>query len=288
MVMRALTSPPTPLPGAALFTVVGQPISHSRSPLIHRLFAEQFGLALQYERLEVSPGSLHDALTALRRLECRGLNVTVPLKAEAFALASRHQPRAARAGVANTLWWDEQEALVADNTDGAGLIADLTVNWKLPLVGANILLLGAGGAAQGVLPALLDATPASISVHNRTAERAIALVTRFRARGTVTLCEKVTTPFDLVVNATSTGIHGEVPALPTGAIASTTRCYDLYYASTETSFLATARQLGAQYRRDGFGMLVEQAAEAFWLWHGIRPNTRQVIQALRPSPASTF
>ncbi len=276
---------PVHLPGAILCVVVGKPIAHSRSPVIHRLFAEQFQLPLQYERLLVEPGFLSAAVGALRRLACRGVNVTVPLKAEAASLADIRTDAVELAGAANTLWWSDTAKLVADNTDGIGLIQDLSQNLGMRLGGARILILGAGGAAAGVIGPLLASGPALICVVNRRVERAEALVTRFRtasALTVLTLPTRLSAPFDLIINATSAGLSGEVPDFPREAVGPQTLCYDMFYAEGETAFMRHCRAMGAERIWDGFGMLVEQAAAAFERWHGVAPKTAPVIQCLRP------
>jgi shikimate dehydrogenase len=276
---------PTRLANAILCAVVGTPIAHSRSPLIHRLFAEQFGIALQYERIEVPPGGLSEVLQQLQTVGCRGVNVTVPLKAEAMACAVARTAGVDLTGAANTLWWTETQQLAADNTDGAGLIVDLTHHWGIDLEGKDVLLLGAGGAAAGIIPSLLAAKPGLLRVLNRDSRRAAALVQRFKTLGPI--CElaqgaSLTEPVNVLINATSAGVADQVPDFPGGAVTALTRCYDLYYASGETPFLAHVRRLGANYCRDGLGMLVEQAAVSFERWHGVRPDTAPVLASLRP------
>lgn len=272
-----------PLPGARFCCVVGSPIVHSRSPLVHRIFAEQFGLALHYEKFEVKAGELDKAVLALRALGCIGLNATVPLKEEACGLASYLTPRAARAKAANTLWWDIDARLSADNTDGLGLINDLTLSRTLVIRNSRILLLGAGGAAAGVIPALLDAEPASIVIVNRTHGRAQALLQRFEMSGRLSVSTSEATftkPFDLVINATAASVASSVPVVGVGAIGPGTVCYDMFYSREETTFLRWARAQGARRCRDGLGMLIEQAAAAFFRWHGRNPDTAPVFAAL--------
>ncbi|MGH8598840.1 MAG: shikimate dehydrogenase [Gammaproteobacteria bacterium] len=273
-----------PLVSAAFCCVVGSPIAHSRSPLIHRLFAEQFNLKLQYEKFEVQPGTLQAALAQLRQVGCLGVNVTVPLKEEAQSLAWTPTSRSKLAQAANTLWWDDDYRLYADNTDGVGLVADLVATQTLELRGSRILLLGAGGAAAGAIPALLDAGPRSLVVVNRNPTRAQALVRRFSTTTRIHDCPAqapFTEPFDLIVNATSASIAGLAPEVGAGAIGPNSVCYDLYYSREETAFLRWARERGARVCRDGLGMLIEQAAAAFFRWHGCMPDTRSVFSALK-------
>lgn len=276
---------PLPIPGAALCVVVGFPVSHSRSPFIHRAFAEQCGLPLQYERMEVQPGQLRAALASLRALDCRGVNVTVPLKGEAAALAMHGSEAVRLAGVANTLWWDAQGDLQADNTDGTGLLRDLRENWGLNLARMRVIILGAGGAAAGIIPPLLGAGVATLTVVNRDQARAEALVRRFSGLGTLAALPMEAPGLvgaDLIINATSAGLQGGTPAFPPAWLTPETRCYDLSYAASETPFLARCRaSVSGCLLRDGLGMLVEQAAESFARWHGFRPSTPRVLAALR-------
>lgn len=268
---------------AKTYCVVGSPIAHSKSPRIHERFARQFGLSLRYERVEVQPGALARFARGFFADGGDGMNVTVPLKEEAVQAADVVQPRAATAGAANTLWQSAAGELVADNTDGAGLVRDLTRNAGFALAGRSILLVGAGGAARGVIPALLAERPASLVVANRTAARAEALATRFAPLGPIASrpLDRAGAGYDLVINATSLSMAGAVPGLDPAAIAPESLCVDLFYAPAETAFLAWCGQQGAQRRRDGLGMLVEQAAVAFALWHGLEPATAPVIALLR-------
>lgn len=265
------------------FCVVGSPIGHSRSPGIHTAFAQQFGIELIYERVEVAPGDLAAAVDEFRTAGGRGMNVTVPLKEEAWSLAEIRSPRAALAGAANTLWF-EGGRLAAENTDGLGLVRDLGANHGVELEDREILLLGAGGAARGVLPALLEAGPSRVTISNRSAARAEALVTAFAAHGRVASLAWGAAPDDppdLVINATSLSLHGELPPLGAAVIAPGTVCYDMVYARDGTPFTRWAEAHGARLALDGLGMLVEQAAAAFEVWHGCAPRTAGVIEAMR-------
>ncbi|MGD9604114.1 MAG: shikimate dehydrogenase [Gammaproteobacteria bacterium] len=277
-----LSPPLHRIPGAVLCAVVGQPIAHSRSPTIHRLFAEQCGLALQYERLEVAPGTLAEALAALRALDCRGVNVTVPLKEEAAALAAARAPAVVAAGAANTLWW-EGEAVSAANTDGVGLLADLVRNLGVTLRGRRILLLGAGGAAAGVIGPLLEAEPAELLILNRNPARAESLRARFADDPRLGILRPgdATGAWEVIINATAAGLAGAGPALPGGAVRPDTFCYDMGYGAEQTPFLRHCVTQGARRVADGLGMLVEQAAAAFALWHGRAPDSGPVLAALR-------
>ena len=237
-------------------------------------------MALCYEKREVRPGTVTASLAGFRGEGVLGLNVTLPLKEEAFAAADVHHPRAAEAEAANTLWFDQHGRINADNTDGHGLLGDLA-RVGVALRDASVLLLGAGGAARGVLGALLAAYPARLAVMNRTPARAEALATRYRIES-LPPDRMFTQPFDVVINATSIGLTGvsELPLSPS-AVGSGTACYDMVYGSAETAFLRWAAGCGATRRYDGLGMLVGQAAEAFRLWHGPTPNVQPVIDFLR-------
>ena len=266
------------------FCVVGHPVTHSKSPYIHAAFAAQTGRRLAYERIAVEPGDLAAAVDEFRAIAGSGMNVTVPLKEEAWALAHERRPRARVAGAANTLWFDPSGNTVVDNTDGAGLVRDLETNHGLTLAGARILLIGAGGAARGVWPSLLAAVPAALLVSNRTHDKAAALAQATDTDIATGVLEWGVAPdraFDLVINATSLSLLGEVPALAEAAFDETTVCYDMMYGPGPTPFMAWAQQRGVRRVIDGLGMLVEQAALAFELWHGVKPATTPVIEALR-------
>lgn len=266
------------------FCVVGQPIAHSKSPQIHRAFAVQTGRVLEYVRAEVAPGALADAVAEFRAAGGVGMNVTLPLKEEALGLAATSRPRARMAGAANTLWFELDGCLAADNTDGVGLVRDLECNHGLALAGQRILVLGAGGAARGVVPALREAGAAAITVSNRSPARAVALVEHFEPWQVIEVLPwggVPARPFDVVVNATSSSLGGVLPALAPSAVRSTTLCYDMAYGDGPTPFQQFTRTLGVAHACDGLGMLVEQAAAAFEIWHGIRPATAPVIEQLR-------
>jgi shikimate dehydrogenase len=264
------------------YAVFGHPVSHSRSPWIHARFAELTGQELEYVARDVAPGAFEAALAEFLSEGGRGLNVTVPHKLAAFSAADVLTSRARHAGAVNTLAL-QQAGLLGDNTDGAGLLRDLQSNLGITLHGSRILVAGAGGAARGAIPALLDARPREIVVANRTIGKAVALASRFAADGPVrgVSLEGVEGPFDLIVNATSASLSGEVPALPLGALGKGTFCYDMAYGAGPTAFVQWARGRGASGVADGTGMLVEQAAESFELWRGLRPPTRVVLEELR-------
>ncbi|OJW83908.1 shikimate dehydrogenase [Thiobacillus sp. 65-1402] len=259
------------------YAVFGHPIAHSKSPLIHAAFARQTGQDMTYEAILAPLDGFADSVAQFIAAGGRGANVTVPFKEQAFALASRLSPRAEQAGAVNTLTFDAG-GIRGDNTDGAGLVADLTRNLHCVSGGKRILLLGAGGAARGVIEPLLDLRPAEFVIANRTVGRAQELAEQF-GRG-VAACgfDALHTPFDLVINATAASLAGELPPLSPRVFAAGALAYDMMYGR-DTPFLGFARAHGAA-TADGLGMLVEQAAEAFYLWRGVRPDTAPVIAAL--------
>jgi len=260
--------------------VVGSPIAHSRSPVIHRLFAEQCGIALEYSKREVQPGTLASFVRECRESGVTGLNVTLPLKEEAVALAGLVHPRAKVAGAANTLWFDASGVIQADNTDGTGLLRDLA-HHGVSIRGSSVLLIGAGGAARGVLPALLAESPQQVTLMNRTQARAEALAAK-HALTVLPMNAGITTAFDVVINSTSIGIgEDQALTLSPSLVDAHTRCYDLVYAPDMTPFQRWAQANGVHKPLDGLGMLVEQAAEAFRIWHGPTVETAPVIALLR-------
>ena len=260
------------------YAVFGHPIAHSKSPLIHAAFARQTGEVLSYEAILAPLDGFAASLADFAAHSGRGANVTVPFKEEAFRLAASKTPRAATAGAVNTLTFTEA-GLVGDNTDGAGLVTDLTRNRGRELAGARILLLGAGGAARGVIGPLLDCAPARIVIANRTVEKAVALARLFGDRVTGCGFDAPDSAFDVIVNATSASLAGDLPPLSSAVFGPHTLAYDMMYGR-DTPFLARARAAGAA-TADGLGMLVEQAAEAFFVWRGVRPDTGPVIASLR-------
>lgn len=262
---------------------MGYPVSHSRSPVIHRLFALQTGQNLQYELLQVPPEKLESALRQFQSTGGKGLNITLPHKSEVAALADRLSERAEIAGAVNTVSFTDDE-IVGDNTDGVGLMRDLRVNMNLPIEGANILILGAGGATRGIVRPLLGAKAASVMIANRTLAKAEALVEHFSSFGPVYACSFDDVPktvhYTLIINATSAGVKGKTPPYPGRAVTDTTFCYDLSYGLTPTPFSRWASEQGAARSVMGWGMLVEQAAESFFLWRGVRPKTDAVLKQL--------
>jgi len=281
-IMASLFCPAVEVNAMDRYAVIGNPVAHSLSPVIHALFARQTGEAIEYGTLLVERGDFARQARAFFDAGARGANVTLPFKVEAFAFAQSRSERAALAGAANFLA-ARDEGIHADNTDGAGLVADLTRNLRVALEGRRILLVGAGGAARGVLGPLLGQSPARVVIANRTPERARELRERFAALGEVEargLGDLGELPFDLVLNATSTSTHGEPLALSPRVFRASTLAYDMAYGAPAQPFLERARAQGAR-AVDGLGMLVEQAAESFELWRGRRPATAPVIAHLR-------
>ena len=266
------------------FAVIGHPVAHSLSPRIHAAFGRQTGIVLDYAALDVLPEDLATALTDFAARGGSGANITLPHKTAAAALCTRLTERAQRAGAANTLIRDGA-GWVGDNTDGVGLVRDLTERHGQDLRGRRVLLLGAGGAASGVAPALLDAGIADLFIVNRTPERADALADALGQPGRVhpRYFEDLDAigGFDLIVNATSAGRGASFPSLPQSLIAPRCDAVDLSYGEAAVGFLAWARAFGADRIIDGLGMLVEQAAESFQCWHGVRPETDPVYAMLR-------
>lgn len=270
------------------YAVVGNPVAHSKSPTIHAEFARQTGQDLVYERLLAPLDGFATAVQRFRGEGGKGLNVTVPFKLEAFRLAHEHSERAREAGAVNVLKF-EGDHVFGDNTDGLGLVRDIEVNLAISLRGRRILLLGAGGAAQGVLGPLLAAAPSRVVVGNRTPERALQLVERFRQARPASdlsaraLANLVGSSFDVIINATSASLQDAPLELPNGIFAQGALAYDMMYGKGSTPFLSFARGDGAAVVADGLGMLVEQAAESFFIWRGVRPHTAPVIESLRRS-----
>ncbi len=280
-----------------LYAVFGNPIAHSKSPLIHAAFAAATGQDLRYEARLAPVDGFAAAISAFVAAGGRGANVTVPFKEEAFRLSTRLSERAARAGAVNTLSFADGE-IHGDNTDGAGLVRDIVHNLGFALAGRRILLLGAGGAARGVIAPLLAERPASLCIANRSADKAQVLAAAFAdlaapqggflrdAVDAGSFGETAGKSFDLVINATSASLSGSSLPLPADLFAAGSLAYDMMYGKGETPFLALARQQGAARLADGLGMLAEQAAEAFCVWRGIRPQTAAVLADLRAGLAA--
>lgn len=273
----------------AQFAVFGHPIGHSLSPQIHRAFAQQFGIELDYRTIDAMPDDFAAAVQRFFVGGGCGANVTLPHKAAAFALADTRSEAATRAGSANVLTRLTDGRLAAHNTDGAGMVRDLTERHDMDLRGHTALLLGAGGAAHGVAWNLLDAGVETLTIVNRSPEAADGLADAIGepARAHTRYWEDLANigSYDLIVNATSAGVLGVSLQLPFSLIGARALCYDLSYGTAAGSFLAWAKTAGARYAFDGLGMLVETAADAFELWHGRRPDTEPVYQSLRHQPA---
>jgi shikimate dehydrogenase len=266
------------------YAVMGNPIAHSKSPRIHSLFAEQTGEAVHYTAIQVDPGGLEQAVGNFVASGGKGLNITVPFKQDAWQLVDTRSDRAEVAGAVNTIKIEDSK-LFGDNTDGIGLVNDLVRNNGIVLKHKRILLMGAGGAARGVLSPLLEQTPELLLIANRTESRARDLAEEFSDLGHVVGCgydeTLATQQFDVLINATAASLQGELPDLPDGIIAEAGTCYDMMYGTEPTPFMQWAERHGAMTILDGLGMLVEQAAESFTLWRGVRPDTGPVIKILR-------
>ena len=265
------------------YGVVGHPVAHSWSPFIHGMFAKATAQNLVYRLFDISP---HDfRREALRMLTggVRGLNITLPHKQAAAELVNELTARAERAQAVNTIAFFKDTLLLGDNTDGLGLTADLERNLGITLADKRILILGAGGAVRGVLGPLLERELRSLTIANRTPDRARKLAAEFADLGSISGCgfgDLKGPPYDLIINATSAGLHGEMPDMPVGLVGEETICYDMAYGRGHTPFTLWAKSLHAARTTKGWGMLVEQAAESFLLWRGIRPDTQPVLQAL--------
>ena len=264
------------------YGLFGYPVRHSWSPFIHGLFARQTGQDMVYRLYESPPERFRSDVLEFFADGGQGINVTLPHKRAAAELVNELTPRAEQADAVNTIA-RRNGRLVGDNTDGVGLLADLTRNLGLSWAAPRILILGAGGAARGAIGPLLSLEPRVLVISNRTPERALALAEEFAPLGPVSSCtfdELQLQHFDLILNATSASLRGEVPAIPDGVVDAMTTCYDMAYGLGETPFTAWAKRLGAGRAEQGWGMLVEQGAESFELWRGVRPDTRPVLEAL--------
>jgi shikimate dehydrogenase len=265
------------------YAVMGNPVGHSKSPIIHRMFAEQFNIPLEYNAILVEQGHFAEAVQEFAAAGGDGLNITVPFKLEAWKIADVRSSRAEIAGAVNTLKIEGSGTLFGDNTDGEGIVKDIVVNLEKPLSGAKVLVIGAGGAVRGVLGPVLAAGPAHLHIINRTASRADELVGVFGKAGQLTAAglDRPGDAYDVVINGTAASLQGEVPDLPASIFGDNALAYDMMYGKELTPFLEWSRDNGAAQWSDGLGMLVEQAAESFRLWHGVSPDTAPVIRALR-------
>jgi len=266
------------------YGVVGHPIAHSWSPFIHGRFAYETGQSLNYRLYDFTPEEFHARVREFFKQGGRGLNITVPHKIAAMDLAHDLTARAGQAGAVNTLAIRDDDTLLGDNTDGAGLVRDLCHNQSIILTHRRVLIIGAGGAARGVLAPLLALSPTEIVIANRTSERAETLAKTFEKLGTTRGVGFSDIPggvFDLIINATSASLSGDTPDVPTTVVGPETVCYDMAYGKTDTSFVRWALKHGCTRALQGWGMLVEQAAESFRIWRGIRPETATVLAALK-------
>jgi shikimate dehydrogenase len=265
------------------YAVMGNPIAHSKSPFIHTLFAEQTGQRLVYDKLLVPLDGFEAAVADFQAGGGKGLNITVPFKQQAWAAVDALSERAERGGAVNTIHFEPDGRRFGDNTDGVGLIRDLRNNHGVAVSRRRVLVLGAGGAVRGLLPALLQEIPAEVVIANRTAAKAEELAQQFGGALPVQGCgfeALAGDGFDIIVNGTSAGLADKVPPLP-DALARDAVCYDMVYSDKPTAFVRWAQARGAAQALDGLGMLVEQAAEAFFLWRGVSPDTAPVIATLR-------
>ncbi len=270
------------------YAVMGNPIAHSKSPMIHALFAKQTDQNLEYGAIPVEIGQFNEAVAGFQAEGGKGLNVTVPFKRDAWRLVDERSECAELAGAVNTIVIREDGSLYGDNTDGVGMVRDIVQNQGVTIEGKKVLILGAGGAVRGVLGPLLQQQPAEVVIANRTPERAQELADAFEEYGNVDGCgfdDLDGSRYEIVINGTSASLKGEVPPLPEGILAKNAFCYDMMYGGEPTAFMNWAEEEGCQMTSDGLGMLVEQAAESFNIWRGVRPDTAAVIRGVREAIA---
>lgn len=268
------------------YGIMGNPIQHSKSPIIHRLFAEQTGQQIQYSPMLVDLNGLAEALEQFQAEGGKGVNITLPFKHRAFTLVDAMTERAQKAEAINTIKFNEDGTRFGDNTDGIGLIKDLKVNQGFTIKNTRVLILGAGGAVRGILDAILTEKPKEVVITNRTESKADALAEDFADAGNVQACPLdllENNSFDLVINGTSASLQGEMLDLPGSILKEGALCYDMVYGRGMTPFLRWAKEQGSEYCLTGIGMLVEQAAESFALWRNVKPNTKPVLAALAES-----
>jgi len=267
------------------YAVVGHPIEHSRSPVIHQLFARQTEQNIVYELIDAAPEAFETAVRGFGAAGGKGLNVTVPHKLAAYELCDELGPEAEKANAVNTISFLAQGRLRGDNTDGIGFVRDLTETLDEPVEDHRVLILGAGGAARGILLPLVESSPTLLVLANRTIERAEKMIAEIepteslKALTFVELADEP--PFDIVINATSAGLHGEEPPFPPACVGTESFCYDLAYSLKDTPFVLWARANDAREAVQGWGMLIEQAAESFLIWRGVRPDTAPILKQLR-------
>ena len=276
------------MPGSDRYTVIGHPIAHSQSPKIHGLFAAQTGQNITYDATDIAPEDLASRFIEFFSHGGAGMNVTVPHKQHVLPLVDQLSARAKLAGAVNTVIKLESGGLLGDNTDGIGLVTDMMQNLGAELKDARILILGAGGATRGIVPVLQTMKPQLLMISNRNAGKAIELAKGFDTEGNLSGCgyaDLSSKAYDIIIHATSAGLKGSLPQFPDGVIGTDSFCYDLSYSNVDTPFITKAKSLGCKNSYDGFGMLVEQAAAAFELWRGVKPDTQSVIAALRQNQA---
>jgi shikimate dehydrogenase len=270
------------------YAVFGHPVSHSKSPAIHQQFAKQFGLDISYEAIDVPEGEFEKTVNEFIKAGGQGLNITVPYKLEAWQLADSRSDRAELAGAVNTFKFETGKEgdtkIIGDNTDGIGLVTDIQKNLQFLINDKKVLVLGAGGAVRGVLAPLLDCSPKVLVIANRTVSKAEALAEAFKEKGHIDVCgfeDLAGQQFDLVINGTAASLKGEVPPIPETIFAEQALAYDMMYSNKPTLFMVWAAAHGAEKVADGLGMLVEQAAESFYIWCKKRPDTGSVMKTLR-------
>lgn len=268
------------------YAVIGNPVAHTKSPMLQMAFARQCHQDIDYGMVLGPLDGFVDAVRQFQRAGGKGMNITVPFKLEAFALADERTPRAQAAGAVNMFTFRDDGTILADNTDGVGIVRDITQNMGCRFAGQRVLLLGAGGAVRGALLPMLGERPAEIFIANRTADKAAALARQFAAQAGATQLvgggfADIDGRFDIIINGTASSLTGEVPPLPASAWGADALAYDMYYAKEPTPFMRAAQAAGVQRTSDGLGMVIEQGAECFFLWRGVRPDTAPVIAALR-------
>jgi len=270
-------------PSVDNYCVMGNPVAHSRSPQIHAAFAEQTQQNIFYQAIQVDDGKFKAALKEFQAQGGKGLNITVPFKGDAWEVSESRSNKAERALAVNTISFDDAGNIIGDNTDGVGLIRDLTHNHDISIKDKDILVLGAGGAVRGILDPLFDSEAGRVTITNRTVSRAEELADIFSDRGAISVCgydELAGSSFDIIINGTSASLQGEVPPLPENLLNDNACCYDMMYSTSNTPFVSWAKARSATKAFDGLGMLVEQAAESFFIWRGVRPDTVPVIKML--------
>ena len=271
-------------PSVANYAVLGNPVKHSKSPQIHLLFAEEMGITLEYNAIEVPNDELSTYVNLFSSQGGKGLNITVPFKENAYKLCTEITSRALESGSVNTIKFDTETNIIGDTTDGEGFINDLRKNYGINLQNKSILILGAGGTVKSIIERLVSEEIKNVVIVNRTLSRAEELEKKFKNKIDIKSFSYETLPndiFDLIVNGTSLSLSSEVPPVSKNIINKNTFCYDLMYSSDKTVFIKWAIENGVLRAADGLGMLVEQAAESFFIWHGVKPNTAKVIEALK-------